>query len=176
MTIYALAFLALINTGCQASLLGSIKGQDNSVNHKKTNIAGAVVEHAEATGIKKANANVKANANIKATGLAIDKSSHRAEVNKVGGNQTKTTTNDSKMIIYIFGAVLTLMSTIFTGIVGFMGLLVRKMFKQLAKKDVIILDLGNDAKQILLQILPEVQSTIHKAYENGLKALQEIKK
>lgn len=151
-----------LSSGC-AGFGKKVGRDDNSV--KKTQIAGVIAEvKVEATGVKAK----KIEATAEITGADLSKK----EV--IGGD--KIVTNDAKMIMYIFGAVMTLMSTIFTGVMGFMGLLIKKMFKQLAEKDKIILDLGNDAKEILLKILPQVDATIHRAYENGLKAIAENKK
>ena len=110
-------------------------------------------------------------ADVKATGADLSKTD--IETNTVGGDQIKTTTNDSKMIIYIFGAVMTLISTIFAGIMTLMSLLIRKMFIQSKADAKIIHDLGNDGKQILLETQPQITATIHKAYENCIKLCEE---
>jgi len=151
MTIYCLAFVMMFSVSCMGWGFG-IKGVDNS--KKKTQIAGAIVE--EATGVKTGKIKMKADvkADVKAMGADLSKKTSIS-----GGQHIEGV--DMQTLMYIIGGFFTLM----TGLIA-------KMFLQLAKKDRIILDLGNDAKEILLKILPQVNDTIHRAYENGLKALE----
>lgn len=81
----------------------------------------------------KASANVKAD--VKATGLDMSKT--------IGTEIISNQGVDMETLMYILGGFFTLMTGLIT-----------KMFIQLAKKDQIILDLGNDGKEILLKIIP----------------------
>jgi len=97
----------------------------------------------------KAEAKVNAKAEVKATGVSLDKSTK--ETNTVGGNQEKTEiiNNDTDFVIKIMLAVKAIMLAIIT----MMGLMIKRMFKQLAAKDQIILDLGNDMKETVPVII-----------------------
>ena len=140
--------VTMLSSGCMGFSFG-IKGVDKS--SKKTTIAGVVVDNTGATGVKIGKGALKADikTDLKATGADLSKKI------SIGGDQSIVNQGvDMKTLIYIIGAFMALLTTIVTAVLADQKLLNGRLIKQLAKKDIIILDLANDQKEILLKILP----------------------
>ncbi len=131
----------MLSSGC-AGLVKTVKGDDKSV--KKTQIAGAIVEEVKVTGIKKADMK----ADVK--GLDLSK---KTEIS--GGQHIEGV--DMTTLMYLAGGVFGLM----TAIITFMGTMLTASYRRMKEKDVIILDLANDIKEIL----PKVMEALKLAYE-----------
>jgi len=160
-----------LSSGCFGLFGKKVGGDDKSI--KKTQIAGVLAEtkveaKADVKATAKVNAKAEVKADVKATGADLSK---RTSIS--GGQHIEGV--DMKTLAYIIGSFMALLTTIMTAVITDQKILIGRMIKRAEKKDIQFLDIANDAKEILLKILPQVDATIHRAYENGLKALEEKK-
>ena len=172
--ILGLFMITMLSSGCLGWGLGvkGVKGDDNS--RKNTIIGGALIE--KASGIEKAEVKADMKAEVKATGADLSKNT------SIGGNQAINTQGvDMKTLAYIIGAFITLLTTIFTVVLADQKILNMRMMRQLKDKDIIILDLANDQKEILLKIMPlfvlmHSESAYQVYAENKIAEIEEVEK
>jgi len=129
---FLVLFLVILQPGCALAGFGvDVKGVDNSKNESNMGVNTKV--NAKGADLIKGADMIEGKGEIR----AVSKDEVTKQTSGRDSVRSEVTTNSSEMVMYIFGSVMGLMSLIF-------GLILRGMWDNLKRKDVMVQDLADD--------------------------------